>query len=119
MLQTHDKEAPCARELGEALSAQEVIGRAGGILMERDSRSADEALQILQARAEDLKKKINVAADQVIASSEREREELKLPEGFGDRCLAAPKPSAVALAGRLLHGSPPQLSSSPFLSVSW
>lgn len=87
--QTHDKEARLRKDLGEALSAQEVIGRARGILMERDFRSADEALQILQARAEDLRKKISVAADQVIASSEREREELKLPEGFEDRVLSS------------------------------
>jgi hypothetical protein len=85
--QTHEKDARLRKELDEALSVQHVIGQAQGILMEREFHTADEALEILRARAQDVKERIGATAQQIIESSEREKGELKLPEGFEDRVL--------------------------------
>lgn len=67
--------------------AREVVGRAVGILMEREFRSEAEALEVLGARADELKVKLREAAQEVIASSDRERADLQLPPGFRERMM--------------------------------
>jgi len=82
--QTHEKDARLRHELQGALSVQQLIGKAQGILMEKEFRTADEALEILRRRAEDLKGRISASAREVIESTDRDLAELRLPEGFED-----------------------------------
>lgn len=86
--QTHEKDARLRNKLKGALSVQQLIGKAQGILMEREFRTADEALEILRRRAEDLKGRISASAEEVIESAERDLAELPLPEGFEDAVLS-------------------------------
>jgi GAF domain-containing protein len=86
--QTHEKDARLRHELEGALSVQQLIGKAQGILMEKEFHTADEALEILRRRAEDLKGKISASAQEVIDSAERDLTELRLPEGFEDSVLS-------------------------------
>jgi hypothetical protein len=65
-----------------------LIGKAQGILMEKEFRTAGEALEILRRRAEDLKGKIAASAQDIIDSAERDLAELRLPEGFEDGVLS-------------------------------
>jgi len=86
--QTHEKDARLRNELEGALSVQHLIGKAQGILMEREFRTEDEALEILRRRAEDLKGRISASAQETIESAERDLAELRLPEGFEDGVLS-------------------------------
>lgn len=74
-------------ELDEALVSQEIIARAVGILMDKEFRTADESLDLLQRRAEDLKIRLRDTAEAVLVGADIEREALDLPDGFADRLL--------------------------------
>lgn len=74
-------------KLNDALLSGEIIGRAIGILMEGEFRSADEALSILEARAEQLRVKLQDSAQEVVDSANKRRDELDLPPGFADRIV--------------------------------
>jgi GAF domain-containing protein len=67
--------------------SQEIVARAVGILMEREVRSGDEALKVLEERAQELKVRLRTAAQEVISTSDRERADLELPEGFAERMM--------------------------------
>lgn len=74
-------------ELDEALVSQEVIARAVGILMEKELRTAEEAFQALEERAEQLKVRLLDSAQGVLVAADRDRAELELPEGLAARVL--------------------------------
>lgn len=78
--------------LNEAAVSQEIIARAVGILMDKDFRSADESLELLQQRAEALKIKLHESATEVVILADTERAALSLPEGFADRIMGRSKP---------------------------
>lgn len=80
--------SPVGREdLDEEIVSQELIARAVGILMDRDFRTADEALDLLESRAEVLKLRLRDTAEDVIVTADTERAELALPDGFVDRVM--------------------------------
>lgn len=85
---------PGRSELNDALLSGEIIGRAIGILMEGEFRSADEALAILEARAEQLRIKLQDSAREVVDSANQRRNELHLPEGFADRVVGRSRTSS-------------------------
>ncbi len=75
----------------DALATQEIIGRAVGILMEGEFRSAEEALDILESRAAQLNVRLRDSAQEVIKSADKRRAELQLPAGFYDRVMGRAK----------------------------
>ena len=85
---------PDVSELNDALLSGEIIGRAIGILMEGEFRSADEALSILEARAEELRVKLQDSARQVVDSANQRRAEVDLPAGFADRIVGRSRTSS-------------------------
>ena len=78
--------------LDEAAVSQEIIARAVGILMDKDFRTAGEALDLLQERAAGLKIKLHESAEEVVVLADTERAALSLPEGFTDRIMGRSKP---------------------------
>lgn len=114
---------------GGADISQEIVARAVGILMERDLRSADEALEILQERAEELNVRLGTTAQEVIDVSDRERAELELPAGFAERMMGRARsgkppsdvrvpPALMAVAMFVLGGSVTALFMGPRLDVA-
>jgi hypothetical protein len=85
--QTRAEGVRARRAMTEELVSQEVIGRAVGILMEGEFRSAQDALEVLEARAEALKVKLQETAQEVVDSAEERRTELPLPDGFDERVI--------------------------------
>lgn len=71
----------------ERLMTREVIGRAVGILMEGEFRDADEALDLLEARAKALSMMLRDSAQDVIDAADERRTNLSLPPGFSDRTM--------------------------------
>lgn len=80
-------------ELNDALLSGEIIGRAIGILMEGEFRSADEALAVLEARAEQLRVRLQDSAREVVDSANQRRDGLDLPAGFADRIVGRSRTS--------------------------
>lgn len=77
------------RELpNDTLATNEIIGRAVGIIMEGEFRTAEEARRLLEYRAEEINARLRDTAQDVIASADKRRAELKLPDGFYDRMMA-------------------------------
>ena len=73
--------------LDEAVVSQEIVARAVGILMDREFRSATEAHDLLQTRADDLKIKLSESAEDVLLNADTERAALSLPEGFAEKIM--------------------------------
>ena len=71
----------------EAPSGAELIERAVGILMEHEFRSAEEAIEALEDRAEELGMCLEDTAGDVVDAADQRRSDLHLPEGFADRLL--------------------------------
>ena len=84
-----DREGP--DELDEALLAQEIIARAVGILMGKELRTAEDAFEVLEERAEELKVKLEESARGVVVAADRERADMELPAGFADRLMGRAK----------------------------
>ncbi|HVF54491.1 MAG TPA: GAF and ANTAR domain-containing protein [Actinomycetota bacterium] len=75
------------RHLDDIVVTREIIGRAVGILMEGEARSAEEALAVLEARAAEMKGKLLDIAQVVIVDADARRAAMELPPGFADRLL--------------------------------
>lgn len=106
---TEPREAP-------ALSSEEIVGRAVGILMEGESRTAKEALVVLEERAEQLKMRLRDSAEEIVRAADRRREAMQLPEGFTERLVgrargeethtrSRPSPPLMAIAGLVAGGA--------------
>lgn len=80
-------------ELAAELVSQEVIARAVGILMEKEFRSAEEAFEVLQERAEALKIRLQESAKEVVVAADHDRADLDLPAGFSDRIMGRARKS--------------------------
>ena len=74
-------------QLSAAVVSQEVIARAVGILMEKDLRTADEAFEALEDRAQQLKVQLKDSAQEVVATADRDRADLELPAGLAERIM--------------------------------
>jgi len=85
--QVHSKNEHLQEELRRILISKQIIGQAQGILMERDFRSAEQALGALEGRAQELRNKLEASAHEVIEATDRERAELSLPEGLMDKTV--------------------------------
>lgn len=78
-------------ELDEALLAQEIIARAVGVLMGKELRTAEDAFEVLEERAEELKVKLEESARLVVLAADLERADFQLPAGFADRIMGRAK----------------------------
>lgn len=94
--QAWTKEGYSRQDSSDEPATQEIIGRAVGILMEGEFKSAEEALEVLELRAEQLKVRLRDSAQETIESADQRRAELQLPAGFYDRMM-----------GRARGGRPP------------
>lgn len=89
LAQAQDSAGGHARELpNDALATKEIVGRAVGTIMEGESRSAEEAREILESRSEEINARLRDTAQAVITSADKRRAELQLPDGFYDRMMA-------------------------------
>ena len=79
--------ANVAHKLEEGFVSQQIIGRAVGILMEKEFRSSEDAFRVLEERADELNIKLRDSAQKVIQDADRDRAELELPEGFAQRLV--------------------------------
>lgn len=85
--QASGPEAAQLEDLDEALVAQEIIARAVGILMGRELRGPEDAFQVLEERAQELKVKLVESARSVVVAADSERADMELPPGFADRIM--------------------------------
>lgn len=69
--QVHAKDEQLHGELEGILVSRQIIGQAQGILMEREFRTAEDALESLELRAAELRKKLGESAQEVIESADR------------------------------------------------
>ena len=68
---SHDEEELKSIQLQAALATREMIGQAQGILMERESISADQAFDILRQASQHLNVKLRVVAQSLVDTGER------------------------------------------------
>jgi transcriptional regulator with GAF, ATPase, and Fis domain len=90
-------------ELDNAFVSQEIIARALGILMEKEFRSSEEALIVLEGRAEQLNMKLGEVARNVITDADHERAALHLPDGFRGRLIGRVRRRSGEGVNRLIY----------------
>jgi hypothetical protein len=69
--QTHEEEDRRADNLHQALVTRELIGRAEGILMERERITSDQAFDILRRASQHLNVKLKAVAEDLVETGER------------------------------------------------
>ncbi len=79
--QTHEEEDRRADNLHQALVTREMIGRAEGILMERERITSDQAFDILRKASQHLNIKLKEVAEELVETGERPRTGPEQPTG--------------------------------------